>query len=149
MTAWRSAGSEKTNILMRMDLVASAIASRMGCAESSGKTIRDRDMLLLLRLMCLYFIRTRVELGSMKIRIETVFCHKFVVGAAFGDDSPRDDDDLVGVADSTEPVGDSNHGLALHQLFKRIDDELFGFAVQSGGRLVEQKDRAVADHDAG
>src|SRR5580692_10091947 len=71
------------------------------------------------------------------------------MGAAFGDDSASDDDDLVSVADSAEPVGDSDDGLALHELLECIDDELFGLAVEGCSGFVEQKDGAVANHDAG
>jgi hypothetical protein len=45
ITAFRSEGSEKRNILTRSDFVAPFMASRMGFAESSGITIKDRDML--------------------------------------------------------------------------------------------------------
>src|SRR6516164_10411806 len=44
ITAWRMAASEKTNILIRSDLEARLMASRIGRAESSGKTINDRDI---------------------------------------------------------------------------------------------------------
>ena len=43
MTAPISAGSEKTNILTQSDAFASPIASRIGVAASSGKTISERD----------------------------------------------------------------------------------------------------------
>src|ERR1035441_3164549 len=44
MTACSRLGSEKTNILMRSDFAALLIASRIGLAVSSGKTIKDRDI---------------------------------------------------------------------------------------------------------
>src|SRR5438132_10822529 len=43
MTAPIRAGSEKTNILMRSDVLAWPIASRIGVAASSGRTISERD----------------------------------------------------------------------------------------------------------
>src|SRR5262249_37212350 len=46
ITARRSRASEKTNILMRSVCVASPIALTIGSAESSGRTMRDRDTLL-------------------------------------------------------------------------------------------------------
>src|ERR1700677_201382 len=44
MTAFRRPGSEKTNIFTRSDFFALFMASMMGFAESSGKTINERDM---------------------------------------------------------------------------------------------------------
>src|ERR1700722_386965 len=44
MTAFSSAGSEKTNIFTRRDFFALLMASRIGLAESSGRTIKERDM---------------------------------------------------------------------------------------------------------
>ena len=43
-TAAINDGSVKTNILMRSDLAACLMASRIGFAESSGKTTRLRDI---------------------------------------------------------------------------------------------------------
>jgi hypothetical protein len=36
--------SENTNILMRSDFLAAAMASRIGCPVSSGRMINERDM---------------------------------------------------------------------------------------------------------
>ena len=44
MTASSSTGAEKTNILIRIDVDAAAIAATMGAAESSGSTISERDI---------------------------------------------------------------------------------------------------------
>ena len=44
MTASRSEGSEKMNILTRMDFLAWAMASRIGLAVSSGRTMMERDI---------------------------------------------------------------------------------------------------------
>jgi len=44
ITAFRRDGSEKMNILTRSDFVALFTASRIGLAESSGSTIKERDM---------------------------------------------------------------------------------------------------------
>ncbi len=85
----------------------------------------------------------------MQLGVDAVEGHELVVSAVFGDDAAFDHDDLVGVADGAEAMGDGDDGLALHQLFERVDDEFFGFAVERGGGLVEQEDGAVADHDAG
>ena len=85
----------------------------------------------------------------MELGVEAIVRHEFVMRAVFGDDSSVDDDDLVGVADGAEAVGDGDDGLALHQPFQRVDHEFFGFAVERGGGFVEQKDRAVANHHPG
>src|SRR5271155_1916558 len=44
MTASSSEGSEKMNILILSDSLAPLMASKIGRAESSGKTITERDM---------------------------------------------------------------------------------------------------------
>src|SRR5579863_1384835 len=43
ITAFKSDGSEKMNILTRRDFVAPLMASRIGFAESSGSTIKERE----------------------------------------------------------------------------------------------------------
>jgi hypothetical protein len=48
MTALRSEGSEKTNILIRRDDRAPSMASRRGFAESSGRTRSERDIVILI-----------------------------------------------------------------------------------------------------
>src|SRR5579862_912509 len=69
--------------------------------------------------------------------------------AVFGDHSTLDHRNLVGVADGAESMRDGDDSLALHKLFKSIDDELLALAVESGRRLVEQEDGAVPNHNAG
>ena len=101
---------------------------------------------------CFYettFVRAGVELGAVELGVDAVAGHQLVVGAVFGDDAAGEDDDLVGVADGAEPMGDGDDGLAFHELFEGVDDEFLGFAVEGGGGLVEQQDGAVANHDAG
>src|SRR5208282_5131080 len=44
ITAFKSDGSEKTNILTRRDFFAPFMLSRIGCAESSGRTIKERGI---------------------------------------------------------------------------------------------------------
>ena len=44
ITACKSDGSEKMNILTRKDFFAPFMASRIGLAESSGSTIKERDI---------------------------------------------------------------------------------------------------------
>src|ERR1700735_243456 len=44
ITAFKSCGSEKTNIFTRRDFFAPFMALTMGLAESSGRTINERDM---------------------------------------------------------------------------------------------------------
>ena len=45
-------------------------------------------------------------------------------------------------------MGDRDHGAAAHQAAERLSDRFLGFAVESGGRLVEQQDRRVLQEGA-
>src|SRR5262245_29931024 len=50
--------------------------------------------------------------------------------------------------DRAQSVRDDNDSAALHQAFQRLDDELLGFRVERGGRLVENEDGIVPDDGA-
>ena len=58
-------------------------------------------------------------------------------------------DDLVGVDDGREPVGDDDDGAAAHRVLERLLHAGFRFVVERRGRLVEQQDRRVAHERAG
>ena len=58
-------------------------------------------------------------------------------------------DDAVSLANGCQAVGDDDRGAAFHQMLKRILDQLLAFCVESAGRLVEQKDRGIAQQGAG
>ena len=58
-------------------------------------------------------------------------------------------DDAVETPHRRQPVRDRDDGAAAHQAAERFADRLFGFAVERGGRLVEQQERRVLEKGAG
>ena len=71
------------------------------------------------------------------------------MGAAFGDEAVVHDDDLVGFADSGEPVG-NNYGCAAgNKCIYGVLNELLAFAVDRRSSLVENEDRWVVKQRAG
>jgi hypothetical protein len=59
-----------------------------------------------------------------------------------------EDDDLVGVADGRQAVGDRDRRPALREAVERLLDESLGLGVERAGRLVEDQDRRVAEDRA-
>ena len=74
-----------------------------------------------------------------KVGMTTVLNHPTVV----------EDEDLVGVADGTQAVGDDKRGAALHQPAEGDLKAGLGEGVDRAGRLVEDKDAGVRDEGAG
>ena len=75
--------------------------------------------------------------------------HQFIVPAALGDSAVFDHQDLVGVADRAEAVGDDEAGAAGHQRGQRLLDEPFVFRVEVAGGFVEDQDVGIGEHGAG
>ena len=69
---------------------------------------------------------------------------QLLVRADLGDAAAVEHDDLVGVADGREPVGDRDRRPALGQPLERLLDGALGLRVERGRRLVEDEDRRVA-----
>ena len=59
------------------------------------------------------------------------------------------DENLVGMADGAEAVGDDEAGAVGEQAFERFLNELFGAGVHAGGGLVEDEDGGVLEERAG
>ena len=57
-------------------------------------------------------------------------------------------DDAVEIAQRRQAMRDRDHGAPAHQPAERLADRLLGFAVERGGRLVEQQDRRVLQEGA-
>src|SRR3954454_16906111 len=72
--------------------------------------------------------------------------HELVPRAALGDAPVLEHDDLVGVADGRQAVGDGDRRAALRELVERRLHRALGLVVQRAGRLVEDEDRRVAQH---
>ena len=71
------------------------------------------------------------------------------MGAALDDSALVEDDDLVGVADRGQPVGDRERGPSLGQPLELGLHGVLGLGVKRAGGLVEDEDRRVAQHRAG
>src|SRR5690349_24632321 len=118
MTAASSAGSEKTNILTRSDFDAVAMAARIGLAESSGRTSRDRDDMQTPALRFTARGRGRIAragLDAVQLRVDAAERHQFRVCALLRDAAALEDDDGVRVADGAQTVGDGDHRAPFHQ----------------------------------
>src|SRR6267143_1154940 len=121
--AWISIGSEKTNIFTRSDFEAPAMASRRGLAESSGRTISDRE-----DTSSSYSALERVSvrdsahprLDAVQAGIDAAGGQQFVVGALLRDTTILQDDDLVGIADGAQAVSNGDDGAPLHEAFERL-----------------------------
>ena len=71
------------------------------------------------------------------------------MAAALDDATAVEHDDLVGMDDGRQPVGDHQGGAAAAHLFQRALDLLLGARVERAGRLVEQQDMGVLQDGAG
>ena len=59
------------------------------------------------------------------------------------DDMPAiEDQDLVGIADGRQPVGDNQRGAALHEMLERGLHQALALSVERAGGFVQQQDRA-------
>src|SRR5882757_196137 len=88
-------------------------------------------------------------LAAPHIGIEAVARQKLAVPAAFGDTAAVEDDDLVGIDDGRQAMGDHYRGAAAAHLFERALDFLLGAGVERAGRLVEQQDLRVLEDGTG
>ena len=66
--------------------------------------------------------------------------------AAFDDVAVVEYDDLVGVANGREAVGDDDAGASLHEFGEGLLDGLLAFGVEGGGGFVENEDGRVFEH---
>ena len=85
------------------------------------------------------------ELHLVEVFVFAAQGHQFLVGALLGDPALDDDQDLGGVADGGEPMGDGDGGPVFDQGIERLLDLALGGGVQRRGRLVEQQDGRVLE----
>ena len=71
------------------------------------------------------------------------------VRAAFDDPALVEHDDLVGIDDGREAVGDDDRRAAARDAVERLLDRRLGAAVERAGRFVEDQDRRVLEQGAG
>jgi len=68
--------------------------------------------------------------------------------ALFDDAAFVENDDLVGLEDSVEAVGDGDDSAALHQFARGFFEQGFGFGVEAGGGFVENQDGGIFEEGA-
>src|SRR2546426_11958799 len=73
--------------------------------------------------------------------------------AALDDSSVFQNKDDIRLADGCEAMSDHNTGPALHQPVEGIENDGFGYSIESGRGLVENENGSIADdcasdHDA-
>src|SRR5882724_13606679 len=132
-TARRSAGEEKTNIFTRSDFFAVPMASRIGLAESSGRTSSDRDDIPPPRLQGDAWGSGPVAftgLDAMQLGVDSAESHQLVVPPLLRDPAALEDQDGVRIADGAQAVGDGDHGAPLHQAIQAFDDQPLRLRVQ-------------------
>ncbi|MEY9787171.1 hypothetical protein ABIE77_001729 [Sinorhizobium fredii] len=74
---------------------------------------------------------------------------KFLMRPFFDDLAVLHHDDLVGVDDGREPVGNDDHGPPAHRLFEGLLHGCLRLCVERRGRLVEKEYRSVAHQRPG
>ncbi len=71
------------------------------------------------------------------------------MGATLGDAAVLYDQDLVGVPDRAQAVGDHDARAPGQELPERLLNRRFGAGVYVARRLVQDEDARVGEHDAG
>src|SRR5262245_6854451 len=128
-TALSRPGSVKANILTRSVFCAPLMASRIGWAVSSGRTMSVRDMGPRASVGGGRG-RGRRDLDTVQIGVDPAEGDELVVLALLGHDAALEHDDLVGVADGAQAVRDGDHGAALHEPLERLHHGLLRLGVE-------------------
>src|SRR6267143_7176466 len=87
-------------------------------------------------------------LQAIELRVYPGCGEEFGVPSGLGDTARVQHDDAAGPLDSGEPMCDHERCAALHERLERLLDVALGFAVQSGGGLVENQHRRVLEERA-
>ena len=78
-----------------------------------------------------------------EIPVQTAGFHQFLVGAGLGDPAVRDHQDLIGIPDGVQPVGNDKQSLALAQFADGLLDVALVVGVHAGGGLVQNNNGGV------
>ena len=70
------------------------------------------------------------------------------MATALDDPAPVQDEDLVGLLDGPEAVGDDERGAPLDQLGQGLLDQVLGLHVHRRGRVVQDEDARVEQQGA-
>ena len=88
------------------------------------------------------------RLAGPKLGIEPASSNQGIVGAFLDDSSLVDDDQPVERGNGGKAMRDGEHGLTLHDPAEVGLDRFFHFRIERRGRLVEDEDRCILQHDA-
>ena len=69
--------------------------------------------------------------------IESILCHERIVCTAFNDLSFLQYNDLIGMADGAQPVGNDDAGEVGHHFIDSVLYQSFAFGIEGGSGLVE------------
>src|SRR5581483_8237556 len=81
----------------------------------------------------------------VEVRVEAADGQQLVVGALLDDASALQHDDLIGITDRGQAMGDDQARTALEQYLEGLLDLLLGEAVDARRRLVEHQDLGIGD----
>ena len=94
-------------------------------------------------------LRLPPELAHIQIMIHTASGQQFAVRAPLHDAVILDDQQLIGVADGAQPVGNDEAGTALQQFLQCGLDQPLGARVHARRGLIEDEDAGVGQDGAG
>jgi len=92
--------------------------------------------------------RRSVGVPEDERRVPTAAREQVLVRAHLDNPPVVEDDDLIGIADGREPVGDCDRRAALGEALERGLDRSLGLRVERRRRLVEDEDGRVAENRA-
>src|ERR1700733_11795888 len=90
--------------------------------------------------------RRALILNAVQLTVNALPRQQFFMRTLLRDYTAIEDDDLVRISDSAEPVRDGDHGTALHQLGETFHDEAFRFRVQGSRWLGQYQGWGVSDN---
>src|ERR1700722_6324892 len=82
--------------------------------------------------------RLLAKLQPVEQGIAAALAQELVVAAGFDNKTVLDDENVVGVHDRRQPVGDDDRGASLAEFGERLLHVAFGFGIERGGGLIEQ-----------
>ena len=89
------------------------------------------------------------HLGFDQPAVGSIAPQQCIRRAVLHEPAPLHHQDAVEAAHRGQPVRDGDDGAAVHEAAERFADQLLRFAVERGGRLVEQQQRGVLQEGAG
>src|SRR5690606_10603067 len=84
----------------------------------------------------------------MELPVQATAFDEVMVATAFHDRTILNDNNLIGMLDRTQPVGDYNRGSVLHQVGERLLYQAFRLRVERRGRFVKDQDGRIPEHRA-